>query len=655
MKKRLGLTALLCCLISALWGADIPDQVYLMAYFKTEKLYYAYSYDSLKWTDINSGNPVFNAHNNSIRLRDPFIKRVTHDGETKFHLVHTKGWDNKQILHWESDDLINWESASGHQSSHQAELDVMGGTSSPNAWAPEFFYDEANAKYYVFWTSRNFDGVGRERILYTTTTDWINYAPPQVYFDPGFAVIDLTIAEKDGTYYGYYKRETGGHRDRHTLLATSSSLDPAVDAFSGTQDILPSVRGVEGPETIKLIGQDKWLLFYDFFAFGGYWGASRSDNLTDWSPLPKSEVSFPSGARHGSVEIISRDELTALLNHYGDPLPTGPLVDVLPTSEQSGQTWRYTTLTPSASWFETGFNDGAWSSGQGGFGTNGTPGAHVGTFWNGSDIWLRRTFTPEELTAEQVNNLRLRIHNDEDVTVYLNGVLAFSQTGYVTDYREVALTPAAILAFNNGGSNTLALHCRQTGGGQYVDAGLRTVAAADSFQEDFSDGNADGWTSYGGNWSVASQEYRQQDGVVKGPKALADGTAFADLVMEAEVSVSSGSKAWGNAGVIFRVSEPGNGADAYKGYYAGLRPGNNRIEVGKANGGSWTLLANPSVNLSYDQTYSLKVSAEGSTIKVYLDGTLVSTVQDSSFASGSVGVRSHCAAATFDDISVSEQ
>ncbi len=46
-----------------------------MPYFKgkSEKLFFACSYDAKNWTALNNNQPVFDAH---ARLRDPFINRV---------------------------------------------------------------------------------------------------------------------------------------------------------------------------------------------------------------------------------------------------------------------------------------------------------------------------------------------------------------------------------------------------------------------------------------------------------------------------------------------------------------------------------------------------------------------------------------------------
>ena len=68
----------------------------------------------------------------------------------------------------------------------------------------------------------------------------------------------------------------------------------------------------------------------------------------------------------------------------------------------------------------------------------------------------------------------LRMHHDEDAEVYMNGVLAVKSTGYTSEYTEFPLSAAGRKALKSGG-NLIAIHCKQTTGGQYIDAGLVTV------------------------------------------------------------------------------------------------------------------------------------------------------------------------------------
>ena len=140
---------------------------------------------------------------------------------------------------------------------------------------------------------------------------------------------------------------------------------------------------------------------------------------------------------------------------------------VVPTAEEGGREWWYSTQSPDAGWEQPDFDAGGWLVGKSGFGTPGTPGAIVGTLWNTPEIRLRTRFALTELPKAAV----LRLHHDEDVEVYINGRKVFAEGGYVTGYDDRDLSPEALSAFRIG-ENVLAACCRQAVGGQFVDAGL---------------------------------------------------------------------------------------------------------------------------------------------------------------------------------------
>ena len=180
----------------------------------------------------------------------------------------------------------------------------------------------------------------------------------------------------------------------------------------------------------------------------------------------------------GKIDGIEREFLTALAKKYPElkisNTPKGPRnAAVLRDSIASGQQWEYTLAKPAGNWFEIAFDDSKWKKAPGGFGTAGTPGARVRTTWNTRDIWLRKDFGLQAVPTK----LTLTIHHDEDATVYLNGKLILALKGHLNEYKKVDVTKAALDVLQTG-RNTLAIHCRQTGGGQYIDAGLTADTSA---------------------------------------------------------------------------------------------------------------------------------------------------------------------------------
>ena len=157
------------------------------------------------------------------------------------------------------------------------------------------------------------------------------------------------------------------------------------------------------------------------------------------------------------------------------PMPdyVKPITKALaPTGDDSDSAqWSYTFDKPSDNWSKADFDDAAWRRGPAGFGTRGTPNTKVRTVWNTQDIWLRRTITlPDPLPA----HLAVISHHDEDLEVFVNGVLVGTASGFNDEFEKLAPTPNAKSAYKLG-SNVVAVHCHQITGGQYVDLTISSI------------------------------------------------------------------------------------------------------------------------------------------------------------------------------------
>jgi hypothetical protein len=153
------------------------------------------------------------------------------------------------------------------------------------------------------------------------------------------------------------------------------------------------------------------------------------------------------------------------------PLPKPPVItEVVPTAGTKATDWKYTLSTPADNWMAPEFDASSWSTGQAGFGHGPEPGAPIRTHWSTREIWVRRDF---DLTADQAKNVQLVIQHDDDADVYVNGVLVVHLPG-ANRYETFELPKAAKAALKPG-KNILAIHCTDTGGDSFLDAGFVTV------------------------------------------------------------------------------------------------------------------------------------------------------------------------------------
>lgn len=266
--------------------------------FESEYLHLAVSRDGRHFDALNENRPVWNCW-----LRDPFINRGA-DGQ--FHLLATGAQGPRSCLYATSPDLISWQARP---------LPLMESVPhANNIWAPEWFYDDRSGEYLLFWSS-SFEDTGwkSSRLWSCRTRDWRSFSRAQLMFDPPYSVIDGTLVERGGTYFLFHKEEEFGAlmtERRAIRVATSRSLDGPWTIHDGPLNggqIVPTIT--EGPALMPDPMGEGWLLLYDF-CMGNDYGVSRSANLLDWQI--EADVSFPPGARHGSVTAIAEAELERL-------------------------------------------------------------------------------------------------------------------------------------------------------------------------------------------------------------------------------------------------------------------------------------------------------------------------------------------------------
>lgn len=165
--------------------------------------------------------------------------------------------------------------------------------------------------------------------------------------------------------------------------------------------------------------------------------------------------------------------------------------------------------------------------------------------------------------------------------------------------------------------------------------------------DNFEDGNMVGWQQYDGHWDPTSGGL--QVIFAFGGKAMLD-TNFTDFTYDGDIKIDYVNG--GDAGLIFRASDPSIGTDAYKGYYAGLSSIGN-VVLGRVNNG-WTELAHANLDVAIRSFHHMRVVAKGDDIKVYVDdmNTPKIHVNDGMWKSGQNGVRNFQTDATFDNIKV---
>ena len=131
--------------------------------------------------------------------------------------------------------------------------------------------------------------------------------------------------------------------------------------------------------------------------------------------------------------------------------------------------WRYTERNPGVNWKDASFNDARWKRSAKAFGREAGPAMSVAELWQGKRIWLRRTFAWN--VSQPVYNAVFDMRFDQDVEMFLNGVLILKRDGWNTNWDLHAADRAAFTKTLRQGENVLAVTLRGDGP-SFFDCGL---------------------------------------------------------------------------------------------------------------------------------------------------------------------------------------
>lgn len=224
--------------------------------------------------------------------------------------------------------------------------------------------------------------------------------------------------------------------------------------------------------------------FYSFMAFySGVTHYNTQGTMVSWA-TEEEKKQFEVDRQAALLRLKGQREKleTELLSYLGKAVPPGGKgrepITYVEDARGRGAVWFYTMKEPTADWKEIGFLNKSWYQARGGFGAGNPPNAVIGTEWKSDRIWMRTDFgltsVPDSLTLE--------IYHDEEVEVYLNGHLIYEAGGYTTDYEVIDLGETAVSVIQTG-KNVLAVHCRNSTGGQNIDLSLRTSSSSAELQE----------------------------------------------------------------------------------------------------------------------------------------------------------------------------
>ena len=167
-----------------------------------------------------------------------------------------------------------------------------------------------------------------------------------------------------------------------------------------------------------------------------------------------------------------------------------------------------------------------------------------------------------------------------------------------------------------------------------------------------------GWSYFGhhqllsladGSLHLGDMPLSAANGFRSGEKIVLNGGEWSDFTATLQLRVLQNQ---GGAGLLFRVQQPAVGYNAQRGYFTGYFPRQSRVVLGLTDGINWREIASAPVPSPTDSDVALSVRTSGNQIQVSVQGQLILQTNDTTFASGSIGLRVMDTHAAFSQLQV---
>lgn len=384
-------------------------------------------------------------------IQNPVLPGIADAGVMKYNGKYYIGGVYTNGNFHVSDDLVHWREPV-HVVSMDNDWTKGTGAGDSQIHANDMLY--LNGDFHLYW-SVNYWGKDKHAVhiahaqskdvlgIYTESDrkTWMdNRIDPKIFRDD------------DGQLYMYMVRFTDGNTiwGRKMKNPAEFAGEPVCQFASlpNTWETMDN-RVVEGPWVIKC--RNRYYMMYNANHTSTEWGNYQLGVAEADSPL-----GFQNGNKY-SYPVVGCNQ-TQLEEKY---------VDLLRYSRTYEPMFSYTENKPESDWTKISYDDSDWAKGESGFSSREVKGSttrYLGTSWNTSSLWLRKSFS----AGNHTGNLALRVAHDGNTRIYLNGTLVYEKQG--CDYCIVNLDKKLRAALKEG-ANLLAVETNK-GRSQFFDVSL---------------------------------------------------------------------------------------------------------------------------------------------------------------------------------------